>query len=131
MSAKLIDPARPPLPTAWNFPFQLAVGIQTSKLMAGAMTPLTRQMGRAMVPTGEGFEPAGSDWTSVMVVSGRLRAAKVARAQGAGVATAGGGASTTVAIRAMERTRRKKRRLIRHLPFFRSVPPWLEARCFR
>jgi len=102
------------LPTPWYFPFQFVVGIHTSKLIAGDMTPTTRQMGRAIVPTGEGFEPAGSDWTSVIVVSGKFSAVKVARVQGA-VAATGGGASTTVAIRAIERTRRKKRRLIRHL----------------
>src|SRR5207244_9978247 len=115
MSEKLIDPARPPLPTAWNFPFQSTVGIQTSKRIAGAMTPLTRQIGRVMLPTGDGFGPAGSDSTSVMVESGRLRSAKVARVQGAVVAAAGAGASATVAVMAIERTRRKKRRLIRHL----------------
>ena len=57
------------------------------------MTPLTRQIGRAMLPTGDEFGPAGSDSTSVMVVSGRLRAAKVSRVQGAVVAAAGAGAS--------------------------------------
>src|SRR5882724_5352716 len=118
MSEKLIDPARPPLPTAWNFPFQSTVGIQTSKRIAGVMTPLTRQIGRAMLPTGDGFEPAGSDSTSVMVVSDRLRAAKLARVQGAVVAAAGAGASETVAIMAMKRTRRQKRRFIRHLLLF-------------
>jgi len=116
MSEKLIDPARPPLPTAWNFPFQSTVGIQTSKRIAGVITPLTRQMGSAILPTGDGFEPAGRDSTSMMVVSGKLRAAKVARVQGAVVAAAG--ASAPVAIMAMERTRRKKRRLIKHLLFF-------------
>jgi hypothetical protein len=115
ISAKLIEPARPPLPTAWNFPFQSTVGIQTSKRIAGVMTPLTRQMGRAMLPTGDGFGPAGRDSTSVMVVSAKLRAAKVPRLQGAVVAVTGSGARAPVAIMAMERTRRKKRRLIRHL----------------
>src|SRR5215468_3208269 len=124
MSEKLIDPARPPLPTAWNFPFQSAVGIHTSKRIAGAMTPLTRQMGRARLPTGDGFGPAGSDSTSMMVVSGKLRSVKVARAHGAVVATTGAGASAPVVIMAMERIRRKKRRLIRHLLV--SVG-WLEA----
>src|SRR5215813_1630293 len=115
MSEKLIDPAKPPLPTAWNFPFQFTVGIQTSKRIAGVMTPLTRQIGSAILPTGDGFGPAGRDSTSMMVVSGKLRAAKVARVQGAVVAATGSGAP--VAIMAMERTRRKKRRLIKHLLF--------------
>src|SRR5215813_13808590 len=115
MSEKLIDPASPPLPTAWNFPFQSTVGIQTSKRIAGAMTPLTRQIGRAMLPTGAGFWPAGSDSTSMMVVSGKLRSAKVLMVHGALAAAAGAGASETVTIMPTERTSRKKRRLIRHL----------------
>src|SRR6266550_1297783 len=130
MSEKLIDPARPPLPTAWNFPFQSTVGIQTSKRFAGVMTPLTRQMGRAMLPTGDGFGPAGSDSTSVMVVSGRLRSEKVARVQGAVVAAAGAGASATVRVMAMKKAGRKKGRLIKHLLFFVSGPPWSEANFF-
>src|SRR5215468_5703753 len=108
MSEKLIDPASPPLPTAWNFPFQSTVGIQTSKRIAGAMTPLTRQIGSAILPTGDGFGPAGKDSTSMMVVSGKLRSAKVLMVHGALAAAAGAGASGTVAIMAMERTRRKK-----------------------
>src|SRR5262245_57041342 len=115
MSEKLIDPARPPLPTAWNFPFQSTVGIQTSKRIAGVMTPLTRQIGRAMLPTGAGFWPAGRDSTNMMVVSGRLRPAKVSGVQGAFAAAAGAGASETVTIKAMGRTKRNKRRLIRYL----------------
>src|SRR5262245_42870690 len=115
MSEKLIDPTRPPLPTAWNFPFQSAVGIQTSNKIAGAMTPLTRQMGNAMLPTGDGFWPAGNDSTSVMVVSGKLRASKVSGVQDAVEAAAGVGTTEIMAVMAMERTRKKKRRLIRHL----------------
>src|SRR5262245_32130212 len=115
MSEKLIDPARPPLPTSWNFPFQFTVGIQTSKRIAGAITPLTRQIGNAMLPTGAGFWPAGSDSTNMMVVSGKLRAAKVSMVQGALAAAAGAGARETITNKAMERTNRKKRRLIRHL----------------
>jgi hypothetical protein len=79
------------------------------------MTPLTRQIGRAILPTGDEFWPADSDSTSMMVVSGKLRDVKVAKVQGAVVAATGAGASAPVAIMAMERTRRKKRRLIRHL----------------
>src|SRR5437762_3932950 len=40
-------PAQPPLPTAWNFPFQSAAGIQTSILMSesdeGVSVAATRQ----------------------------------------------------------------------------------------
>src|SRR5262249_15982638 len=115
MSEKLIDPASPPLPTAWNFPFQFTVGIQTSKRIAGVMTPLTRQIGSAILPTGDGFGPAGRDSTSMMVVSGKLRAAKVARLQGAVLAAPRSRASPPVAIMPMERTSRKKRQPIRHL----------------
>ena len=42
-----MDPAHPPLPTAMNFPFQPAAGIQTSALMSescdGFMRIATRQ----------------------------------------------------------------------------------------
>src|SRR5262245_53539870 len=116
MSEKLTDPANPPLPTAWNFPFQPTVGIQTSNKISRAMTPRTRQMGNAILPTVDGFWPAGSDSTSIMVVSGKLRTAKVSRVQGAAVAAAGAEASDTVTNQAMEKTTRKKRRLIRYLP---------------
>src|SRR5215510_4180409 len=116
MSEKLIDPARPPLPTAWNFPFQSTVGIQTSNRIAGVMPPLTRQIGRAMLPTGAGFWPAVRDSTSMMVVSGRLRPAKVSMVHGALAAAAGVGTIEIVTIKAIERARRKKRRLIRYLP---------------
>src|SRR5437660_338142 len=92
------------------------------------MTPLTRQMGRAMLPTGDGFGPAGSDSTSMMVVSGKLRDAKVSMAQGVFVALTGAGASAVVAIMTMERTRRKKRRLIRHLLL---LVGWVEDYCRR
>jgi hypothetical protein len=81
------------------------------------MTPLTRQIGKAISPTGDEFCPAGSDSTSMMVVSGKLRVSKVARLQGAVAAAAETGASAPVAIMAMARTA-KRRRLIRHLLFF-------------
>src|SRR5580692_1259539 len=63
-------PAKPPLPTAWNFPFQSAIGSQTSILMSeseeGVSVAATRQKvgswlncafaesapGRASVPAG-------------------------------------------------------------------------------
>src|SRR6188768_2614331 len=97
MSPKLIEPARPPLPTAWNFPFQSAVGIQTSNRFDGAITPLTRQIGTGRLATGAEFVPAASDSTSVMLVSGRFRAAKVSMVQGAIAAAAGAGAWEAVA----------------------------------
>ena len=47
MANWLIDPANPPLPMPWNFPFQPELGIHTSNLMSesavGLITPVTRQ----------------------------------------------------------------------------------------
>src|SRR5262245_29223721 len=65
-----MTPAVPPFPTSWNLRFQPSVGIQTSNLTDGAVTPTTRQMGTGSVPTGAGLAPAGSSSVSVMVVSG-------------------------------------------------------------
>jgi hypothetical protein len=63
-----------------------------------------------------------------MVVSGKLRPAKVSKVQGVFVALTGAGASAPVAIMTMERTRRKKRRLIRHLLL---LVGWVEDYCRR
>src|ERR1700689_1804608 len=75
MAAKLMVPARPPLPTPWNFPFQFATGNHTSKWITdtavGFRIPCTSQnagrfsMGR---PCGGVNAPAGADLASVMVV---------------------------------------------------------------
>src|ERR1700741_1878617 len=65
-----MTPAVPPLPTSWNLPFQPCVGSHTSNCTAGLVTPTTRQIGRATVPTGFGFAPGGRACASVMVVSG-------------------------------------------------------------
>jgi hypothetical protein len=64
----------------------------------------------------------------MMVVSGKLRDAKVSMAQGAVVAATGSGASAPVMIMTMERVRRKKRRLIRHLLL---LVGWVEDYCRR
>src|SRR5258707_8180919 len=64
--------AVPPLPTIWNLPFQPSLGIHTSNRTAGVVTPTTRQIGTAIVPTGFGFTPAGSISVSVIVVSAML-----------------------------------------------------------
>src|SRR5436190_2464457 len=78
-----MTPAVPPLPTSWNFPFQLVpVGIHTSNCTAGLVTPTTRQIGSATVPTGLGFAPAGSAVALVMVVSGSASAARAAQVIG-------------------------------------------------
>src|ERR1700693_6245087 len=37
MASKLIDPAQPPLPTAWYFPFQSEAGSQTSILISESL----------------------------------------------------------------------------------------------
>src|SRR5437899_12523548 len=67
-----MTPAVPPLPTIWNLPFQPSLGIHTSNCTAGVVTPTTRQIGAAIVPTGFGFTPAGSISVSVIVVSAML-----------------------------------------------------------
>src|SRR5438477_12808804 len=67
-----MTPAVPPLPTIWNLPFQPSLGIHTSNWTAGVVTPTTRQIGAAIVPTGFGFTPAGSISVSVIVVSAML-----------------------------------------------------------
>src|SRR2546430_14077278 len=67
-----MTPAVPPLPTIWNLPFQPSLGIHTSNWTAGVVTPTTRQIGAAIVPTGFGFAPAGSISVSVIVVSAML-----------------------------------------------------------
>src|SRR5919198_452548 len=115
MSEKLIDPARPPLPTAWNFPFQFSVGNQTSKLIAGDMTPTTRHMGTAMVPTGAGFAPAARTSATVILVRGSSRFLNVATVHGA-VTAADSGASMGIADRAAATTMKKKRDFINYPP---------------
>src|SRR5258706_1307523 len=67
-----MTPAVPPLPTIWNLPFQPSLGIHTSNCTAGLVTPTTRQIGTAIVPTGFGFTPAGSISVGVIVVSAML-----------------------------------------------------------
>ena len=54
----------PPLPMPWNLPFQSVSGSHTSKLMAGAMTPATRQKAGASTaadPAGGVKPPAGAN----------------------------------------------------------------------
>ena len=85
-----MTPAVPPLPTSWNFPFQLVpVGIHTSNCTAGLVTPTTRQIGTGSVPRGLGLRPAGRSSASVIVVSGMLTAA-LRSAHATGCAAAAG-----------------------------------------
>src|ERR1017187_10295996 len=72
-----MDPAKPPLPTPWNLPFQLAAGIQTSKLISesddGLMTPATRQKAGRLdtaLPLVGVKPPAGTASARVMEVAG-------------------------------------------------------------
>src|ERR1035441_5452977 len=73
-----MEPAKPPVPTPWNLPFQLEAGIQTSNWISesddGLMTPATRQkagrLDRAL-PAGGVKLPAGTDSARVMEVAGR------------------------------------------------------------
>src|SRR5438093_3365339 len=85
-----MTPAVPPLPTSWNFPFQLVpVGIHTSNCTAGLVTPTTRQIGTGSVPNGLGLRRAGRSSASVIVVSGMLTAA-LRSAHATGCAAAAG-----------------------------------------
>src|SRR3954466_5188431 len=84
-----MTPAVPPLPTSWNLPFQPCVGNHTSNCTAGLVTPTTRQIGSATVPTGFGLAPAGSACASVMVVPGSASLARAAQLIGAAAAADG------------------------------------------
>jgi len=73
----LIEPANPPLPIPWNFPFQPLLGIHTSNLMSesdvGLMTPVTRQnsgrsLNGAAGPDAGAKAPAATDCADVIVV---------------------------------------------------------------
>src|SRR3954471_13669498 len=74
-----MTPAVPPLPTSWNLPFQPCVGNHTSNCTAGFVTPTTRQIGSATVPTGFGLAPAGSSCARLIAVSGSASAASAAQ----------------------------------------------------
>src|SRR5882762_192755 len=88
-----MTPAVPPLPTIWNLPFQPSLGIQTSNCTAGLVTPVTRQIGNGMVPTGAGFAPAGRSSARVIVVSAMLTLV-LRSAQAMGFAASAGGATS-------------------------------------
>src|SRR6188508_427378 len=82
-------PFQPPLPTAWNLPFQPAAGIHTSILMSesavGLSVAATRQnAGRSAnglppprPPAGAGIAPAATVCASVTVASLNLRPVKL------------------------------------------------------
>src|ERR1700742_4981730 len=94
MAANVIDPAQPPLPTAWNLPFQSVAGSQASVSICesgeGVRTMATRQYagsiraGAAPRPPGAGAAlprpggcggrngPAGTDSTVVKVTLGSV-----------------------------------------------------------
>src|SRR5207253_1075828 len=74
-----MTPAQPPLPTAWNFPFQATAGSQTSILMSesddGVSVAATRQKagswlncGTAGPVPGRVNPPAGTIWANVIEV---------------------------------------------------------------
>jgi hypothetical protein len=98
-------PDQPPLPTAWNLPFQPESGIQTSILISesdvGFKVAATRQKaGRFLygggpckfaAPAGGVNSPAGIGCAIVIVVSGSFSAVRLsheAAAVGAGMAAA-------------------------------------------
>src|SRR2546428_811744 len=78
-----MTPAQPPLPTAWNFPFQATAGSHTSILMSesddGVSVAATRQnagnwlnCGTGAVP-GRVNPPAGTIWANVIEVFESVR----------------------------------------------------------
>src|SRR5688572_22167832 len=83
-------PARPPPPTAWNRPFQLAPsGSQTSKLIAGSTVPATRHIAGTLIGCAPGpccgapgglKSPAGTRSASVIFVCGSASFARSAHA---------------------------------------------------
>src|ERR1039457_2507015 len=90
-----MDPAKPPLPTPWNLPFQLEAGIQTSKWISesdeGLITPATRQNAGRLdmaLPLGGVKLPAGTDSARVMDVAGRSSLFRVSQVWAAGAADA-------------------------------------------
>src|SRR5579859_335208 len=89
-----MTPAHPPLPTAWNLPFQFAAGSQISTLMSesavGVSVAATRQNSGAL----NSF-PAGTTSARVIAVPFRLKAARPAQ----GMARAGAAAVRSAAAR--------------------------------
>jgi hypothetical protein len=107
-----MEPAQPPFPTAWSFPFHPDVGSHTSILMSesddGVSVPAIRQKegrrlnGGAAVPVLPGGvnPPAGTGWAMVIVVCGNASDANVAQ-DGVGWAVwagIGAGRRTTLRI---------------------------------
>ena len=82
------------MPIPWNLPFQPVSGSHTSKLMAGAMTPATRQnagTSSAEDPPDGVKPPAAMGAACVMVVSGRSRSISCAQDVAGGAAPASPG----------------------------------------
>jgi hypothetical protein len=92
MAVYTIDPAHPPLPTAWYLPFQFATGSHTSTLMSesldGFNVAATRQndgrfvragLGGAAVAPGGVNVPAETVSVRVIVASGKESVAKLSQ----------------------------------------------------
>src|ERR1017187_10326829 len=102
-----MEPAQPPLPTAWNFPFQPEAGSQTSIWMSeslvGFSVAATRQnvgsswywRAAAAGAPGKLSSPAGMDRASVIVASGSASADRLSH----DAATAAVGARTAASSR--------------------------------
>src|SRR5688572_783265 len=89
-----MNPAKPPLPTPWNLPFQPANGNHTSILMSESLDGLnvaaTRQNAGSCLKTsaggrtprpadGDENDPAATDCVSVIVVFGDERACRLSQ----------------------------------------------------
>jgi hypothetical protein len=106
-----MDPAKPPLPTPCNFPFQPEAGSHTSnsiwESLEGWMTPVTLQKAGKLGIAGDlgGVnEPAGMDCAEVIVVAGRLSCARLSHvAAAAGALVQAIHAPSAIAVRDVSR----------------------------
>src|SRR5437667_5101908 len=124
MNGYQISPDQPPFPSPMNLPFQSVAGIQTSNLMSesfvGLISPATRQKAGKLSNGGPGNAnglgganvPAGSDFATVIVVSGRFSAARLSQ-----VAAPADGARKTHAATAMalSASRSPRKKIVRHV----------------
>src|ERR1700737_1256381 len=79
-----MEPANPPLPTPWNFPFQPELGSHTSNAISesldGLITPAPRQKAGSFSiapPPGGLKDPPATDSAVVMVVPARPSVARL------------------------------------------------------
>src|SRR2546425_1173786 len=138
MNGYQISPDQPPFPTPMNLPFQSIAGIQTSNLMSesfvGLISPATRQKAGKLSNGGPGNAnglggvnvPVGSDFARVIVVSGKVSAARLSHV----AASADGGRKTHAATRVAKNARHLSRvahRSIVDRTALMATPPMRES----